>query len=112
MHIQLDDDPVFVARLTATFGFPTVAHILPSARQDQVRAHPEMLIGGELDQPASEDMRKVERRLYFRREDRRYQPVNPESGLFSKVSAWHTAIIVTKEAFICLQYHHRGTCSV
>ena len=80
MHIQLDDDPVFVARLTATFSFPTVAHILPSARQDQIRAHPEMLIGGKLDQPASEDMRKVEQVHVFR-ERRPYDPVCTESRL-------------------------------
>lgn len=94
MHIQLDDDPVFVARLTATFSFPTVAHILPSARQDQVRAHPEMLIGGKLDQPASEDMRKVEQLGYIVWEYGRNFSINPEACLQGRQlrrPSWHEA---------------------
>jgi len=54
--LQLDDSPVFVALGTTAFSFPTVSHILPSARQNEVRANSVVLIWYAKYSTSSEDM--------------------------------------------------------
>lgn len=66
--LQLQNNPIVVALRPTAFGLPPIAHVYPSAREDEVRTNPEMLIRNAKHAPTSEDMREIERyicRLYW-----------------------------------------------
>lgn len=66
--LQLQNHPIIVALRPTAFSLPSIAHVYPSARENEVRTNSEMLIRHSKHAPASEDMRKIERhicRLYW-----------------------------------------------
>ncbi len=78
---QFNDGIVFVPLLATSLGFPTIAHVLASARQDQVRPYAEVLVRSVHNDTTSENVSHIKGRGNVRREDRNDVTIDTESRL-------------------------------